>query len=552
MATTSLFTRALPFRRQPGGATTGRHRQAAFDSPTFTVLGFRLINSATSPYQSRINEIRVRDLFAEIPDPMALEADNNSETSPPRKKAKIASEREPKCRICYTEIDGPYVKPCRFCKKPQCFDCIKNEWLAALSDHERMPVRCCSRIVYHNVAEGILPPAELAMYKSKYDESSTQNPFYCPVPTCSVFIPPRILEITRGKVTCYLCATDSCFKCRQIANEDHECPTSDTKAEILKSFNYKLCPKCGTGLMRMFGCAHVRCQCGAHWCWDCQRPINACYLKPCSSARDEGGDSEINDFDPQSVTDESSSVRDLETSHTVNEAELSSPGQVQDEPTVEASVNNIQNSTGSSERGPEQTDPTHPATVSTTGDSEAEASLEPTTTTRNESNDIKAADRPALTEVITKNLDDPDDPEYDWEAESYDFGEEPNDEYWDVWGCMHRYKEFKAEDIPNNWLANIDLGKTITLECMACFNPMTLEVKTSVGEPTSSKPSSCSKDKPAVDAETQVEAKTTRKDKRGLKKAGAFECRECAVIHCWFCRRAAVRKLTEYRKGAIV
>src|ERR1700761_1115428 len=42
----------------------------------------------------------------------------------------------------------------------------------------------------------------------------------------------------------------------------------------------------------MYGCPHVRCQCGAHWCWDCQRPMNACYEKPCRAARDAGNHSD--------------------------------------------------------------------------------------------------------------------------------------------------------------------------------------------------------------------------------------------------------------------
>jgi hypothetical protein len=161
MATPSFFTRALPFRRQPqsSGATAGRHRQATLQPSAFTVFGFRLLHPTTSRYQLRVDEIRVRDLFTELPHSMASETDSDAPRSPPRKKAKVKSEDSLKCHICYTEIDGPYIKPCRSCKKPQCYDCVKNQWLAALSDHERMPVRCCSRIMYHDVAKDILPAA---------------------------------------------------------------------------------------------------------------------------------------------------------------------------------------------------------------------------------------------------------------------------------------------------------------------------------------------------------------------------------------------------------
>ncbi len=255
----------LPLRRQRDG--TGRRDEQTAPSPnlhtgsssSFTVLGFRPIDPATSRYQTRISEIRMQEQF---PFTMAPSFDLHEDGPPLRKKAKtVDSEPNIECRVCFSPIDdASYVTPCRTCRKPICFECIKGQWLAALSDHERMPVRCCGRVVYHDVAKNILPPAELAIYKLRFDESSTPNPFYCPLPTCSTFIPPRLLKPVRGKITCDICATISCVRCKQPASEDHRCPNTNEKATILKSFNYKLCPKCGTGIMRMFGCAHVRCQ----------------------------------------------------------------------------------------------------------------------------------------------------------------------------------------------------------------------------------------------------------------------------------------------------
>ena len=32
---------------------------------------------------------------------------------------------------------------------------------------------------------------------------------------------------------------------------------------------YKLCPACGNGVKKTYGCDHMTCFCGCHWCWSC-------------------------------------------------------------------------------------------------------------------------------------------------------------------------------------------------------------------------------------------------------------------------------------------
>jgi hypothetical protein len=63
--------------------------------------------------------------------------------------------------------------------------------------------------------------------------------------------------------------------------------------------------------------------------------------------------------------------------------------------------------------------------------------------------------------VAEENLDDPD--EHDWEYQDMDFGGEPTDERWDVWGCAHKCRRFNREDVHEKWL------KIEDLECQNCF-----------------------------------------------------------------------------------
>jgi hypothetical protein len=228
-------------------------------------------------------------------------------TQPPRKKAKL--DFPLLCRICANEITGAYSKPCLRCKKAWCLDCVKTWFTLATTDFERMPARCCNMVMHHGVAGAILSTVELESYKLRYDEHTTANPLYCPVPTCSTFIPPRLIDSTQSTVNCTVCTTRICTKCKQLAATDHACEEEAAVVQI-KAFNYKICPKCGTGVMKMYGCPHVRCACGAHVCWDCMRALAVCYRSPCASAIEDG---QYGDEEDDVSTDSEEGVEDVGT-----------------------------------------------------------------------------------------------------------------------------------------------------------------------------------------------------------------------------------------------
>ena len=165
--------------------------------------------------------------------------------SEPAKKQKVA------CSICANTIRKDcFGRPCRKCKEPWCHDCIRNLFTAALKDSERMPARCCQNVVHHAVAKDILDEKTFARYKLRYEEFCTPKPFYCPIPTCSTFIPPRKMKSAdhHKRVACPKCLTRLCIKCRQIAQQVHQCSTAqDAVLAKIRSLKYKSCPKCGTG-----------------------------------------------------------------------------------------------------------------------------------------------------------------------------------------------------------------------------------------------------------------------------------------------------------------
>ena len=78
----------------------------------------------------------------------------------------------------------------------------------------------------------------------------------------------------------------------------------------------------------MFGCSHLRCHCGAHWCWHCQRSTNEC----------EGDCGEGDDSDEEVEDDLDDDVSDIEA---VEELQVATQ---RVDTTNVSSVNNTQDS----------------------------------------------------------------------------------------------------------------------------------------------------------------------------------------------------------------
>jgi hypothetical protein len=169
-----------------------------------------------------------------------------------------------------------------------------------------MPPKCCS-IIPLSAVVNLLNSSQIEIYKAKYEEWATLDRIYCPVPTCSTFIPQRLyIKIQQGRSTphnvpnstfdqaqhtepkkhikqriaCPACGVSVCTKCRSYSHIGN-CPESDIDPvleEQLKKWKIKRCPKCRAGVRKMFGCSHVECRCGAHFCFECLLPIGQCQV----------------------------------------------------------------------------------------------------------------------------------------------------------------------------------------------------------------------------------------------------------------------------------
>ncbi|KAI9695353.1 MAG: hypothetical protein M1836_006473 [Candelina mexicana] len=341
------------------------------------------------------------------------------------------------CVICTKSLTSKEGAPsdcysCPGCNSPYCMPCLKSMFLSACKDQSRMPPKCC-RVIHLSVVFPHLSNQETALYRMKYEEWSTPNPLYCPVPSCSAFIPPRLLpevpkkvpiqaenspidasdgldglprlvehpeiivaggiasdaqvlldlalpkhsdgtivdpepatvnttetrsypcestlpctdieeQSTKPPVTpapdplhlprlpsisCPQCDVQICLCCKQLQHPGTLCPPEldPSIAKLLKKWKIKRCPRCHAGVKRMFGCAHMRCHCGAQWCWNCLEPIQICN-QDCGGQDEseepalEDGDAQMEDLDEAIVMDDQNARENYDFGDEPNQDDL--------------------------------------------------------------------------------------------------------------------------------------------------------------------------------------------------------------------------------------
>lgn len=482
---------------------------------------------------------------------------------PPRKRIKMEKNTPATplvCVICTEPILGDsttYARPCFYCKNVWCLECIRNQFFVALEDQERFPAQCCSRILHLDVAKACITKSDYDKYQTRFEQFNTTKPLYCANALCSSFLPTRIAKPDdQGHVDCPSCTSTTCNICRTTVNGIHKCTAADELTALLKQYDYKRCPRCNTGVAKMYGCSHVRCQCGAHWCWDCQRPVQICWSKPCEQARQEGEESEDHDIpeEESEASDDEATVieaqpRTQEVQTTVQQ--ITSTQDIDQPASIGAVTETLINLdqairlfNGQIETRPEQS----PA---------AEPNIEPAVSTvvPSEQNDQPPA--PTAESLINLDAEDFD----DWEAGSFDFGDEPQDESWDTWGCMHNWNPVQTKAVFEDyqqWLPNINTAtdskvKAEQITCLRCYklvdliDPTVKPRKRSKSDSTKQSQerpdSACDLSTPIAEGDDEAAKKKKRKAKKAADTPVLFNCAKCGMFYCKGCKKASTKEI---------
>lgn len=248
------------------------------------------------------------------------------------------------CAYCFDNIFDEPINPCTKCKRVCCADCVRAIFILACRDESSMPPRCCRRPIQLAYGRLVLSNDEIQEFKDKYDEWITAERSYCPVPSCSAFLNPRVFPQLRQVqaqaqaqgglqdryeqavslmhnsgsyafyeyaafvaasgsdggggggggdkpvIYCPKCDAAICLQCIHLAHDDddddgRECSRDDDinpeLSEALVALRAKRCPKCRAAVRKSHGCSQMRCRCGAKWCWYCFRSVEECDDEPC-------------------------------------------------------------------------------------------------------------------------------------------------------------------------------------------------------------------------------------------------------------------------------
>lgn len=119
-----------------------------------------------------------------------------------RKDSKVTKEAPPRSCIACTDGEdmATLIEPCRCCNMDYCISCLQDMFISAIDDPSRMAPRCCALIQIHTIIDH-LEQAEAEEYREKFAEWLDGSPTYCPLPTCSTYIPQsRVPPAATSKV----------------------------------------------------------------------------------------------------------------------------------------------------------------------------------------------------------------------------------------------------------------------------------------------------------------------------------------------------------------
>lgn len=157
----------------------------------------------------------------------------------------------------------------------------------AAKDESLLPVSCCGEPVDLQLARQILQPEELESFMNAVLEHAATRKVYCPVPTCSKFIPITDDEPS-GVIRCSACSCEICLNCKQRAHDTVDCPEDgDTQSftAYAQSQGWQRCRRCHKYVELTHGCYHMTCVCSFQFCYLCGSKWKECECRQWDEAR---------------------------------------------------------------------------------------------------------------------------------------------------------------------------------------------------------------------------------------------------------------------------
>lgn len=140
------------------------------------------------------------------------------------------------------------------------FSCLLTPFhRTAIQDESLWPPHCCIQDIPLKVIKSTLSRKDHQAFSDKAKEYATPaaDRVYCPLPSCSAWIPP----IAVGKIECLQCKSVVCRTCRGAAHPAQEdCPEDFELQATLEEGErqgWRRCFRCRTMVERTMGCNHM-------------------------------------------------------------------------------------------------------------------------------------------------------------------------------------------------------------------------------------------------------------------------------------------------------
>ena len=196
-----------------------------------------------------------------------------------------AQNQKKKCEICLEDFSlldcTNYFLNCNCIMHNKCFD----ELVKSAVENNNLPIKCpnCGINVHPNFIEDSINNANPQLLY-KYDKFSMNNFIQnnsdeyssCPTPGCEYMF---FFESGAINFLCPLCGKNYCLNCKDEWHRGMTCQQYKDSRDVnkldnqffqfVKGAKFKMCPKCKFWVEKNQGCNHMKCRCGADFCYLC-------------------------------------------------------------------------------------------------------------------------------------------------------------------------------------------------------------------------------------------------------------------------------------------
>ena len=208
-----------------------------------------------------------------------------------------ALKQKKKCEICLEDFSlldvTNYFLNCNCVLHNKCFD----EMVKTAVVNNTLPVKCpnCGVPIHPNFIEDSLRNANPQLLE-KYEKFSMNNFIQnnsdqyssCPTPGCEYLF---FFNPGEFNFLCPLCKKNYCLNCKDEWHKNMTCQQYKDSRDVnkldnqffqfVKGAKFKMCPKCKYWVEKNQGCNHMKCRCGADFCYLCGDLMNMNNVHKC-------------------------------------------------------------------------------------------------------------------------------------------------------------------------------------------------------------------------------------------------------------------------------